>query len=157
MSAQPLPDPAAAPLSSCAAPAAKTLPTAALVVVKAQSLLLAFSNNKQAWYLPGGKIDAGETAQQALLREIEEELTLALDTSRLQFLCHVSAPAYGEAAHIVMEQDCFLYDAQNDQFSASQEIGDARYFSYAEYLLQPAQVPGVLTMFAILRERGLLA
>ncbi|CAM4261705.1 NUDIX hydrolase [Kerstersia similis] len=150
------PDIASGPLSIPASPPAIALPTAALVVVQAPRLLLAFSNNKQAWYLPGGKIDAGENAQQALLREIEEELSLKLDTRRLQFLCHVSAPAYGEAANVVMEQDCFLYDAQDDQFNASQEIGDARYFSYPEYRQQPIQVPGVLKMFAILRERGLL-
>ncbi|CAK7019590.1 NUDIX hydrolase [Kerstersia gyiorum] len=157
MTAKNQPSSADSPVATAPAGPTVALATAALVVLKEQSLLLAFSNNKQAWYLPGGKIDAGENAQQALLREIEEELDLVLDTGRLQFLCHVSAPAYGEAPNVVMEQDCFLYDARDDRFIASQEIGDARYFSFAEYRQQPVQVPGVLTMFGILRERGLLA
>lgn len=36
------------------------LPTAGLIVIKDNKLLLAYSNNKKAWYLPGGKIDLGE-------------------------------------------------------------------------------------------------
>lgn len=32
--------------------------------------------NKQCFYLPGGKVDAAETAKQFLTREIEEELNV---------------------------------------------------------------------------------
>lgn len=50
--------------------------TAGLVVVQDNKLLLTYSNNKKAWYLPGGKIDQGETAREALIREIREELNI---------------------------------------------------------------------------------
>ncbi len=46
----------------------KYLPTAGLVSIKEDKLLLAYSNNRKAWYLPGGKIDAGEEALQSLRR-----------------------------------------------------------------------------------------
>jgi 8-oxo-dGTP pyrophosphatase MutT (NUDIX family) len=35
------------------------------------------------WALPGGKIDAGETVEEAALREVTEELGLALDASQV--------------------------------------------------------------------------
>ncbi len=38
------------------------------------------------WEFPGGKIEFGETAETALKREIEEELSLSIDTAQLQFL-----------------------------------------------------------------------
>lgn len=131
------------------------LPTAGLVVVRNNKLLLAYSGNKNAWYLPGGKIDQGETAQEALVREIEEELNLELDTNRLQYYCHTTAPAYGEQANIIMEQECYLYDLQ-ETIEPSHEIEAVKYFDLATYHLEPAQVPGVLYIFAQLMKDGLI-
>lgn len=82
--------------------------TAGLIVVKEQQLLLAY-NNKKAWYLPGGKIDVNEIATEALVREIKEELHIVLDRERLQYFCHITAPAYGEAAGGIMGQSCYWY------------------------------------------------
>src|ERR1041384_6034295 len=84
------------------------LPTAGLIIIQNRKLLLAFSKNKQCFYLPGGKIDEGETATEALCREISEELNLHLDQPDLKYYTHISAPAYGELNGIIMEQDCFL-------------------------------------------------
>ncbi|HEY0432482.1 MAG TPA: NUDIX domain-containing protein [Chitinophagaceae bacterium] len=44
------------------------LRTAGLLHIKDRRLLLAFSTNKQCFYLPGGKLDAGETPATALVR-----------------------------------------------------------------------------------------
>lgn len=131
------------------------LPTAGLVVINQNKLLLAYSGNKNAWYLPGGKIDKGETAQEALIREIEEELNLSLDTSRLRYYCHTTAPAYGEDKNIIMEQECYLYQLQ-EAIEPSHEIEAIKYFDLETYKLEPAQVPGVLYIFEQLHQDGLL-
>ena len=88
----------------------RTLTTAGLIVIKDRKLLLAFSNNKQAFYLPGGKTDQGESTENALRREVSEELDITLDPEKIHYYTHITAPAFGELDGIIMEQDCFLYD-----------------------------------------------
>ncbi|ANI90507.1 DNA mismatch repair protein MutT [Arachidicoccus ginsenosidimutans] len=123
-----------------------SLPTAGLVVVTENKLLLAYSKNKKAWYLPGGKIDKGETSLETLQREIYEELNIKLKTERLKYYCHITALAYGELPNIIMEQDCFIYDL-SEKIKPNNEIEEVRFFNREMYQLEPAQVPGVLKIF----------
>ena len=132
------------------------LPTAGLLVIKNNKLLLAFSRNKKAWYLPGGKVDSGETSRQALIREIKEELHVTLQAGLLKFYCHITAPAYGEKNNMIMEQDCYLYELDGD-IIASSEIEAVAYFDFETYQKEPVQVAGVLLVFEnLLRERLLV-
>lgn len=126
------------------------LPTAGLVCVDGNKLLLAFSKNKQAWYLPGGKIDLGEDSETALIREIEEELSLILQPNRLFFLTHIIAPAFGEKKNILMRQDCYHYNLEGDTITIANEIGGVQYFSKEEYVRTQIPVPGVLKVFDFL-------
>lgn len=131
------------------------LPTAGLVVINDNKLLLAYSKNKNAWYLPGGKIDNGESSLEALKREILEELNFKLKLERLKYFCHITAPAYGESSNIIMEQDCFLYEL-NETIEPNNEIGEVRFFDLEMYQSEPAQVPGVLKVFKHLTDEKLL-
>lgn len=132
------------------------LHTAGLVVIKNRKLLLAFSDNKKAFYLPGGKVDAGETATQALVREIQEELNIIMEENKLQYYTHITAPAFGEQQGIIMEQDCYLYDLTATPV-ANAEIGALDYFDSTSYALQPAQVPGVVTIIEQLKADDMIA
>lgn len=132
------------------------LPTAGLIVIKENRILLAYSNNKQAWYLPGGKMDHGETPIEGLIREIKEELSINILAEELHYLFHVSAQAYGESADIIMEQECFLYNNLTEEIHVDNEIGAVRYFSYEEYLNEPIQVVGVLIVFDKLSKNRLI-
>jgi ADP-ribose pyrophosphatase YjhB (NUDIX family) len=132
-----------------------TLHTAGLVVIQNRKILLAFSSNKKAFYLPGGKTAAGETAVEGLIREIKEELNLGICAEELSYLMHITAPAFGEQPGIVMEQDCYRYHLTTAVQPAA-EIDAVRYFDYASYQKEENQAPGVLILFEQLRMAGLV-
>ncbi|MBB4036867.1 8-oxo-dGTP pyrophosphatase MutT (NUDIX family) [Dysgonomonas hofstadii] len=129
--------------------------TAGLVVTKNNQLLLAYSNNKNAWYLPGGKVDKGETPKEALIREIREELNIDLQPDKIESYKHISAPAYGESPELIMEQDTFRYDL-TEKIQPSHEIAAVKFFDLEMYKQEPAQVPGVLKVFALLKEDDII-
>lgn len=133
----------------------KILPTAGLVITKNNQLLLAYSRNKNAWYLPGGKIDEGETSKDALVREIREELNIELQLDKIITYKLISAPAYGEDSDLIMKQDTFRYDL-TEEIEPSHEIAAVKYFDLETYKKEPAQVPGVLKLFKLLKEDGII-
>ena len=57
---------------------------------------------KGKWELPGGKLEAGETSQQALIREIQEELDVKIEVGELIDTIEYDYPTF----HLSM--DCFL-------------------------------------------------
>jgi 8-oxo-dGTP pyrophosphatase MutT (NUDIX family) len=126
---------------------------AGLLYIKNKKLLLAYSNNKQCFYLPGGKINSNETAATALCREVLEEMNVVINENALQFYTHISAPAYGEAAGIVMEQDCFILQ-QPIQPVAAAEIVRLQYFSLKEYLKEPNIASGAVMVLEQLQKDG---
>ncbi len=129
------------------------LPTAGLLIIQNRKLLLAYSRNKNCFYLPGGKIDEGETAAKALCREIAEEMNVTIDEHELKYHTHITAPAYGEENGIIMEQDCFfLHRSITPQASA--EIGELKYFSLDDYLSETNRAPGAVMILELLQKDG---
>ena len=57
---------------------------------------------KGQWEFPGGKLEAGETSQQALIREIQEELAVKIEVGELIDTIEFDYPTF----HLSM--DCFL-------------------------------------------------
>jgi 8-oxo-dGTP pyrophosphatase MutT (NUDIX family) len=129
------------------------LPTVGLLIIENKKLLLAYSRNKNCFYLPGGKIDPGETSIQALCREIAEEMNVVICEKDLKYYTHISAPAYGEENGVIMEQDCFFLNRYITP-QPSAEIGDLKYFSVDEYLFETNRAPGAVIILEQLKADG---
>jgi 8-oxo-dGTP diphosphatase len=57
---------------------------AAGIIIKDRKLLVERSRGKEVFVAPGGKLDPGETPQQAVIRELKEEFQLNLTEADLQ-------------------------------------------------------------------------
>lgn len=64
---------------------AKVIHVAVGVILREQQILLALRNGKQhqggKWEFPGGKVEQGETVEQALKRELQEEVAIDVTAS----------------------------------------------------------------------------
>ncbi|QIW09346.1 NUDIX domain-containing protein [Francisella sp. LA112445] len=63
--------------------------TSALLCVKDGKMLLVRVRDNTIWYFPGGKIDEGETHLQTIIRELDEELNVQIQSSELKYLGEV--------------------------------------------------------------------
>ena len=62
-----------------------------------------------AWEFPGGKIDVGETETQALVREIQEELSVQIQAEKLIYISAHDHQYETKKIHITL----YKYDVQN--------------------------------------------
>lgn len=77
------------------------------------------------WEFPGGKIEIGETSQQALIREIQEELDVTISIDRFIYTIEYDYPAF----HLSM--DCFWCSIVDGKIILK-EAADARWISVDE-------------------------
>ncbi len=74
---------------------------AALIIDGQGRTLLVRKRGTQAFMQAGGKIEGGESAADALIRELHEELGLELDAAAPEYLGRFVAPAANEPGRLV--------------------------------------------------------
>lgn len=113
-------------MTTDAAPARVFTLAAALVLNGEGQALLVRKRGTHAWMQPGGKIEPGEAAREATVRELAEELTLAVDPQELQHLGRFTAAAANEPGWTV---DCEVFTLVTDApVRVAAEIEEARWF-----------------------------
>jgi 8-oxo-dGTP diphosphatase len=80
----------------------------AWIYIKDKKILATRSYGKDAWYIPGGKREQGESDEQALIREVKEELTVDLLPQTIKYLDTFSAQAHGKPEGIFVQMTCYM-------------------------------------------------
>jgi 8-oxo-dGTP diphosphatase len=89
------------------------------------------SRGKDVYYLPGGKREPGETDVQTLVREIREELDVAIAPDSASHVGTFEAQAHGHATGITVRMTCYAADYRGT-LSPSSEIAEFVWLSYAD-------------------------
>lgn len=130
----------------------KVIDKLAWIELQNQSILSTKSYGKDKYYIPGGKREVGETDEQALLREIEEELSVKLQAETLKYIGTFEAQAHGHPDGVMVKMTCYA-GKYTGELKASSEIEVIQWLKYADQG-KIAEVDKLI--FDYLREKGLL-
>jgi len=108
-------------------------PTATGLILYKNRLLLTKRGKapfKGWWDLPGGYVERGETAEQALKREIEEETGLDIKIKNV-FGTYSGTASFGADKYWILSI-VFFAQAQSQSLQANDDISDSRWFAKSE-------------------------
>ncbi|WP_296996775.1 MULTISPECIES: NUDIX hydrolase [unclassified Thalassospira] len=115
----------------------KVIETANWILRDGENILSVRSHGRDRFYLPGGKIDPGETAREAIKREISEELGVDLIPGTLRELGTFAGQGHNQPDGSVVRMTCFTGHYSGTLAPAS-EIAELRWLSPRErHLMAP--------------------
>ncbi len=101
---------------------------AAGIIVNDRKLLFARAKGMDFFIDPGGKIEEGETAEQALVRELSEELSIDVKESDLEFFGEYVAEAANHKGKTV-HMKAFLVKEWQGTIKPSAEVEEIRWLT----------------------------
>lgn len=120
--------------------------------IKEMKILVARSKGKDTFYIPGGKREPQETDAQALVREIQEELSVNLKEDTLAYYGSFSAQAHGHTEGIKVQMTCYTGE-YNGTLAPAAEIEEMAWLTYNE-MNKTSHVDKII--FKNLRAKGLI-
>jgi 8-oxo-dGTP diphosphatase len=117
------------------------------------TILSSRSRGKDVYYIPGGKREPGEGDVDTLVREIREELSVAIDANSADYLGTFHAQAHGYPDGTMVKMTCYRADYQG-LLQPDSEIEEIAWLSYADrYRVSPVDQ----IIFDYLHENGQLS
>ncbi|MEU4228869.1 NUDIX domain-containing protein [Nonomuraea sp. NPDC026600] len=89
------------------------------------------SRGKDVYYIPGGKREPGETDLDTLIREIDEELAVAIIPASATHFGTFQAQAHGHANGVAVQMTCYTADHRGTP-TPSSEIEELGWLTYAD-------------------------
>ncbi len=89
------------------------------------------SRGKNAYYIPGGKREPGETDLDTLIREIDEELSITIIPATATHVGTYQAQAHGHADGVIVRMTCYTADHLGVP-TPSSEIEEITWLTYAD-------------------------
>ncbi|MEV6029931.1 NUDIX domain-containing protein [Nonomuraea sp. NPDC052116] len=89
------------------------------------------SRGKTVYYLPGGKREPGESDLDTLVREIDEELSVAIVPATAVHLGTYQAQADSHAEGVIVKMTCYTADHEGTP-TPSSEIEEVVWLTYAD-------------------------
>lgn len=103
----------------------------AYIYLQDKKVLVTLSKGKETWYIPGGKREQGETDEEALTREVYEELSVPLQKDSIDFYGVFEAPAHGKPFGTMVRMTCYTADFEGELLPSA-EIAELAFFEYAQ-------------------------
>ncbi|MHC5226074.1 NUDIX hydrolase [Ignatzschineria sp. LJL83] len=98
---------------------------AGIIIDPKGRLLIVRKQDTQKYMLPGGKIDAGETPIQALMRELYEEVNIQIPPALAHFIKEYEAPAANEPGYFIRSNLFFILLPEAVNITPASEIAEA--------------------------------
>lgn len=96
---------------------------AAGILIKDRKFLVSRSKGKEFFISPGGKLESGETSEEALVRELKEELSIMVESNGLEKFGTFYAPAAGEEDKQI-QIDVFLVRRWEGEIQLDGEVAE---------------------------------
>ena len=129
----------------------KSIKVVAAIIEKDGKILATqrgYGDMKGGWEFPGGKVEPGETSQQAIKREIEEELEAEINVGRLVVDVNHDYPTFH------LDMDCFLCTLADGTITLL-EHSAAKWLD-AEHLRSVGWLPADLKVVDAIETQGIL-
>ena len=112
-------------------------PAVKAIIMRGNKFLILKDKVSNLWTLPGGRLEAGEKSEDALVREVFEETGLEVTVGNVTGSWYFSVPSENEERVLTN----FLCNEIGGKFRLSDEAVEARWVTPREFLMDEYKVP----------------